>query len=276
MDPTVRWRLRRPLVCLWREPGVLQLGETLVLRGAPAEAPEVVAALAEGASWAALESRFPASGWIVRLLGELRRAGLLGTADAARGHSVRVLGDGDLVRTLGQGLRDDGLTTQTSRPPRLLTAAGVGPDAAHALTVLVPASCEPDRALTDALVRAGRSFLVVRLHGGRGSVGPLVVPGRTPCLRCDDLHRRDRDPAWPRLAAQLAHTPGVASPAAADWAGATARLQVQAFLAGTIPDALATVLDNDGVLRARRIELHPECGCPAAAAQENRLGTMAA
>ena len=37
--------------------------------------------------------------------------------------------------------------------------------------------------------------------------GPLVIPGRTSCLRCADLHRTDRDPAWPALAVQLATPP---------------------------------------------------------------------
>jgi hypothetical protein len=36
-----------------------------------------------------------------------------------------------------------------------------------------------------------------------GIVGPLVVPGRTACLRCMDLTRADRDPAWPLILAQL-------------------------------------------------------------------------
>ena len=36
-----------------------------------------------------------------------------------------------------------------------------------------------------------------------GVVGPLVLPGRSSCQRCHDLHRADRDPAWPSIAAQL-------------------------------------------------------------------------
>jgi len=35
-------------------------------------------------------------------------------------------------------------------------------------------------------------------------VGPLVLPGRSACLRCLDLTRADRDPAWPRILAQTA------------------------------------------------------------------------
>ena len=45
--------------------------------------------------------------------------------------------------------------------------------------------------------------LVATVRGETGVVGPLVVPGVTSCLRCADLHRRDADPRWPRLAAQL-------------------------------------------------------------------------
>jgi bacteriocin biosynthesis cyclodehydratase domain-containing protein len=37
-----------------------------------------------------------------------------------------------------------------------------------------------------------------------GIVGPLVIPGRTACLRCMDFTRTDRDPAWPLILAQLA------------------------------------------------------------------------
>ncbi len=279
IDPGTVWRLRSPLVCAWRESGVLQLGERLVLRGAPAQTPEVVAALVGGASGASLSDRFPAVGGecLLRLLGALRRAGVLVPAEPSPTRTVRVLGDGNLARALGQGLRDDGIATRTARLPRLLTAEGLGPAGDYVLTVLATPTCEPDRAVTDALVRDGRPFLVVRLHEGRGSVGPLVVPGRTPCLRCDDLHHRDHDPAWPRVVAQLAHLPCFASAAVAAGDGATARVQAQSVLAGAVPDALGTVLDTEGgVLRARRVESHPECGCPLATAKEHRLGTMAA
>ena len=44
----------------------------------------------------------------------------------------------------------------------------------------------------------------IGVFGERAVVGPLVVPGRTSCLRCAHLHRRDADPAWPLLAVQWA------------------------------------------------------------------------
>ena len=51
------------------------------------------------------------------------------------------------------------------------------------------------------------AHLAVTVRDGTVVVGPLVRPGRTPCLNCLDLHRRDRDPAWPAIAAQLQTTP---------------------------------------------------------------------
>ncbi len=44
--------------------------------------------------------------------------------------------------------------------------------------------------------------LPVRIHHARAAIGPLVLPGRTPCCRCLALHARDRDAAWPAMAAQ--------------------------------------------------------------------------
>ena len=40
---------------------------------------------------------------------------------------------------------------------------------------------------------------------------PSCVPGRTPCLACLAAHRRDADPAWPLLAAQLLGRPAPAA-----------------------------------------------------------------
>jgi hypothetical protein len=45
--------------------------------------------------------------------------------------------------------------------------------------------------------------LAVCVSEAIGVVGPLVRPGRTACLRCLDLARAERDPAWPLILAQL-------------------------------------------------------------------------
>ncbi len=70
------------------------------------------------------------------------------------------------------------------------------------------------RDLPAALQRAGIPHLTASASEAIGVVGPLVVPGRTACLRCLDLARADRDPAWPLILAQLAG--GGADPPACD------------------------------------------------------------
>ncbi len=70
------------------------------------------------------------------------------------------------------------------------------------------------RDLPAALLRAGVPHLTASASEAIGVVGPLVVPGRTACLRCLDLARADRDPAWPLILAQLGG--GGADPPACD------------------------------------------------------------
>lgn len=64
----------------------------------------------------------------------------------------------------------------------------------------------------DDAERWQRPLLVTGVRETTAVVGPLVLPGLTGCLRCQHLHRCDRDPSWPRLAAALAgrSTPGPA------------------------------------------------------------------
>ncbi len=109
--------------------------------------------------------------------------------------------------------------------------------------------------------------LVATVRGETGVVGPLVVPGATSCLRCADLHRRDVDPRWPALAAQLTATeapPGGATVTCLATV-VTATVQVLALLDGAgAPLALGTALElspPDLLPRARRWPAHPDCGC---------------
>jgi bacteriocin biosynthesis cyclodehydratase domain-containing protein len=111
--------------------------------------------------------------------------------------------------------------------------------------------------------------LVATVRGETGIVGPLVVPGATSCLRCADLHRRDADPRWPRLAAQLTATEPPPSGATVTCllTAVTAVLQVLAYLDGAASPATmgATVELRPPDLRPRlrRWPPHPACGCGA-------------
>jgi hypothetical protein len=124
----------------------------------------------------------------------------------------------------------------------------------------------------DDLVRSGVPHLLARVRETTGVVGPLVLPGRSSCLLCHDLVRADRDPAWPRIAAQLATELPDAPIAACDTLLAAAvavhaALQVLAFVDRLDPGPPLTVDGTleislpDGRVRRRSWAPHPACGC---------------
>jgi hypothetical protein len=126
-------------------------------------------------------------------------------------------------------------------------------------------------AASDPLVRdvhrAGVPHLVATVRGDTGVVGPLVVPGETGCLRCGDLHRRDADPTWPRLAAQLtgSEPPPSGATVTCLMTAATAAVQVLAFIDGAAApatvDATIELRPPDLAPRLRPWPAHPGCGC---------------
>ncbi len=100
--------------------------------------------------------------------------------------------------------------------------------------------------------------LPVAIERGRTTVGPLVLPGASPCLSCRDGHARDRDPAWPRMHAQLVgRGAGVIS---------AARIGEAATLAARLlrqPDAggASVEVSADGERVWRSVTFHAECRC---------------
>ncbi|HEY2167443.1 MAG TPA: ThiF family adenylyltransferase [Jatrophihabitantaceae bacterium] len=113
------------------------------------------------------------------------------------------------------------------------------------------------------------TYLTVRLGVDDGVVGPLVIPGLSSCLRCADLHRRDRDPAWGALAAQLTVPPryGPASDVAVATviAGIAARESL-AYLDGEEPATIDATLEMalpDWRIRRRSWAAHERCECGA-------------
>jgi bacteriocin biosynthesis cyclodehydratase domain-containing protein len=144
----------------------------------------------------------------------------------------------------------------------MASATAARPDLA-VLTARLPPELQAE------LMRDRIPHLVVSASEAIGIVGPLVMPGRTACLRCLDLLRTDHDPAWPLILAQLAdRAPGPLScdaPLAAAVA-AQATSQALAFIDVT-PSAVAV---TNGTLelvlpgwqwRRRTWPPHPECSC---------------
>jgi hypothetical protein len=118
-----------------------------------------------------------------------------------------------------------------------------------------------------ALVSGATAHLGVVIREADSVVGPLVVPGTGPCLRCLDLHRTDTDEMWPTLAAQLrtGATPGEPAVTAAVCAGigAAAVLTHLDGLVGLGAGVTYEVSLPDAVPRRRTWAVHPECGCTA-------------
>ena len=127
-----------------------------------------------------------------------------------------------------------------------------------------------DLGLAERMLRAGVPHLFARVRETTGLVGPLVLPGRSSCQRCHDLHRTDRDPAWPSIAAQLSGASRQRAAGACDTVLATAvaahaALQALAFLDGDpappAVDGTLEIAQADGRVRRRSWAVHPACGC---------------
>jgi len=127
----------------------------------------------------------------------------------------------------------------------------------------------PRRELPAALVRRAVPHLAVAASEAIGVVGPLVLPGRSACLRCLDLTRAEHDPAWPLILAQLA-SQAAADPLACDTVLATTVAAQAAAQALAFIDQGAAAAVTNGTLelvlpawqwRRRTWQPHPLCGC---------------
>jgi bacteriocin biosynthesis cyclodehydratase domain-containing protein len=127
-----------------------------------------------------------------------------------------------------------------------------------------------DVAAATRLVAIGTDHLAVVVHEAGAVVGPLVLPGLTPCHRCLDLHRRDADDRWPTMAVQLreryATVPAPEETATTSVAAAVAAAQALAHLDGHRTHARGATFEIElpqAVPRVRRWTPHPTCGCGA-------------
>jgi bacteriocin biosynthesis cyclodehydratase domain-containing protein len=118
-----------------------------------------------------------------------------------------------------------------------------------------------------------------------GVVGPLVLPGRSACLRCLDLARAERDPAWPLILAQLASPDSGAGAGTCDAVLATAvaalaTAQALTFVdtgrpAAAVSDATLELAVPDWQWRRRSWPPHPRCSCGAAYQRPRTAGSTA-
>ncbi|WP_232660359.1 hypothetical protein [Pseudonocardia sp. TRM90224] len=137
------------------------------------------------------------------------------------------------------------------------------------LVIFADETPTPERLAT---VTGGRhAHLLVRMRDGAGIVGPLVLPGRSACLACVELHRLARDGRWADVAAQLHGRAGTADHAALAATAALATAQALAALDGIVcsggpPPTLGAKLEISpaaGTLTRREWAVAPACGCAA-------------
>jgi hypothetical protein len=166
----------------------------------------------------------------------------------------------------GLGSPDLGRSREKPLEASLPGDVGDDPPSTPDLVVISPSrGTGRDSAL--ALLRRGVAHLFARVVEVTGTVGPLVLPGRSSCQRCHDLHRSERDPAWPRVLAQADdQPPGVAAcdVTLATQVAALAAQQVLAHLDGFEPATLDGTIEIRlpyGLARRRGWRPHPACGC---------------
>jgi hypothetical protein len=228
--------------------------------------------------------------------GLLTERGAAPYADSLASSSVRLIGAGDIGYQLARLLTLSGLgilyVYDAELPDSALyPVSGVLPSRAEALrsaladtrttistvshwskpetarldlSIIACDRPEHDRVITDHLMRDDQPHLLVRCWGSGVSVGPLVVPGQTSCLRCADLARSDADTQWSNVLRQLPRVQIESPPALLAWAAAVAAAQTLAFLHGDLPECAGSTLElgwPDFVTRLRPWPAHSHCGC---------------
>lgn len=181
-------------------------------------------------------------------------------ANVRRGSRVRLrvaLHDDPRCRPVGRAvagvLADLGVDRLDPPDPDLLVVVSLG---------------EPARAVFEHAHSDGIAHLPVVVEDDRVRLGPLVIPGRTPCLGCHDRHRAAWDRAWPALVPQLGRTPwSAAPPVPAPLAHAVAAdvgAEVLAVATGSAPRTAGAVLAVGPAHDVRDrwpVAFHAACGC---------------
>ena len=157
-----------------------------------------------------------------------------------------------LARAIGHVLADLGIGSLDPPDPDLLLVVSCG---------------EPPRAVFDQARRHRISHLPVVIDEERVRIGPVVIPGLTPCLTCLDLHRTDWDRAWPALLPQLGRSRSMAPvlPVPLRYAAAAeVAVEVLAVASGSRPRTAGQVLALGPEHDARvtwPVAFHHGCAC---------------
>lgn len=181
---------------------------------------------------------------------------------------------------VGTPSRQSDLILRTLRTARMHADLSVWPDPVSAplpagipVILLAQHLVEPRR--TAALMVNDVPHLPLVFCGSHVEVGPYVDPGRTACLACAAAHRRDADPSWPIVAAQLVGREPfeITEVDMLEGALAAARLLSDAQQRDPLKPTRSLVL-RDGSLRPRVRVHRPHAACLCRSPEES--GTASA
>ncbi|SDI75224.1 ThiF family protein [Nonomuraea jiangxiensis] len=166
----------------------------------------------------------------------------------------------------GLGSEMEELMTRPSSVNVLAGGSYLG-DRSETIDLVILAPVGPlDGVLVNELTVLGIPHLLASAFEGHGIVGPLVLPGKTACLHCLDLTRRDYDPAWPMVTARLGGYPPGEIACDATLSALVAAQAVGHALAHL--DGKESVVTNgtmdvtpDWRWKRRSWNVHPQCRC---------------
>lgn len=239
-------RLCSPLLAL--APGRWQVGAgPAIAFSASAEQAAALRAVDGTASVATVASRHGVTRqWLAPMVQHLTEYGHVITDPPPT--QIAVVGEGRLSEAIGEELQIAGVH---------LVDPGRAEAAILATDAFAPRSDDVYR-----LELSGLPHLMVTGATHGVCLGPFVLPGRTPCWRCIHLTRRDQEPRWPLMSAQLEQLVSAPPRPAVQWAAAMATAQILSWQAGDLPDAAgSTWLFSHYRLSLQSWPAHAECGC---------------
>ena len=152
----------------------------------------------------------------------------------------------------------------------LVNAGGApGPRAAH-LDLSICVGKPPIAGRTAGSPVRDHPLLTVTVQETGVDVGPLLIPGLTPCLECFERQLADGDSTWYSAADALGRQQVEAAPEGEETSGAllaagAAAAQALVFVDGMVQPAVWSAVlvlrSADGYLGFKKVSFHPECGC---------------
>ena len=231
----------------------------------PVEAPPLrVAILGSGGAAESLSSAVARAGWV-----PVGWPMLPSDALAAHAHNGSEIGGGERPRrerTSNERMSSEFRDTRST----------------PGLCIVVERFMQPP-ATFHALATSGVPHLAVRFTDRSVRVGPLVIPGRAPCVSCLSLSEVAADPGIPVLAAQLqGRFPAAETPASVEIASALALIYVHRWLRDsewphetqlrlTVAEGIPGPIPEE-----RSVLPHPGCACATMSAAPGQCETSGA